>query len=92
MLADRAQKLRATASSAWVVAVPASRRSLAERGYNPAAEVARSLARRLRLPWRPEVLSRVVDGRCSWAWPNRPASERHECMPAMQPSPGALCW
>lgn len=45
-----------------VVPVPAGRRSLARRGFNPAAEVGRELARRLGLAWRPGLLRRVRDG------------------------------
>lgn len=51
------------AASMVVTAVPAGRRSLVERGFNPAAEVGRILARRLGLPWRPELVSRKEDGR-----------------------------
>lgn len=46
----------------WVVPVPASRRALAVRGFNPAAEIGRDLALRLGLSWRPEVLRRVREG------------------------------
>jgi ComF family protein len=45
-----------------LVPVPASRSSIIERGFNPAAEVARSLARQLDLPCRPELLIRVQEG------------------------------
>lgn len=46
-----------------VTAVPSSRRALALRGYNPAGEVGRALARRLVLEWRPDLLQRVREGR-----------------------------
>lgn len=46
-----------------VVAVPSSRESIALRGYNPAAEVGRVLARRLGLAWQPALLRRVREGR-----------------------------
>src|SRR5690606_30193530 len=62
MLAQRVSQWITNPASAWVVAVPSRRSSLVARGYNPAAEVGRSLARRLRLPWRPDLLSRMVDG------------------------------
>lgn len=42
-----------------VTAVPASRASILLRGYNPAAELARALARRMRLPWMPSLLGRA---------------------------------
>ncbi|RTZ43145.1 ComF family protein [Candidimonas sp. SYP-B2681] len=45
-----------------LVPVPASRSSIIERGFNPAAEVARSLARQLDLSCRPELLLRVQEG------------------------------
>jgi len=45
-----------------VVAVPASRQSLRMRGFNPAAEIGRHLARRLGLAWRPELLERTHEG------------------------------
>src|SRR5690606_24151114 len=50
MLAQRVSQWITHPASAWVVAVPSRRSSLVARGYNPAAEVGRSLARRLRLP------------------------------------------
>ncbi|NLC36647.1 MAG: ComF family protein [Alcaligenaceae bacterium] len=67
LLAARCHALRAQAdapplwcgNSAWVTAVPASRSALAARGYNPAGEVARALARRLALEWRPDLLQRA---------------------------------
>lgn len=46
-------------AGALVTAVPASRHALAMRGYNPAAEVGRALARRLALEWRPGLLRRT---------------------------------
>lgn len=45
-----------------LVAVPASAQAIRRRGFNPAAEVARVLARRLNRPYRPELLRRVRDG------------------------------
>lgn len=69
LLAARCQALRAEgpAPSLWcerhtlVTAVPASSRSLVLRGYNPAGEVGRALARRLGLAWRPGLLRRSQD-------------------------------
>lgn len=49
--------------STLVTAVPAGSRSLALRGYNPAGEVGRALARRLGLEWRPGLILRSQDGR-----------------------------
>lgn len=43
-----------------VVPVPSSRERVRERGYNPAWELARRVARELDLPTRPDALSRVV--------------------------------
>ena len=45
-----------------VTAVPSSRKSLVQRGYNPAAEIGRALARRLNLEWHPGFLERVEEG------------------------------
>lgn len=45
-----------------LVPVPASRASVRKRGFNPAAEVARSLAWRLGLACRPALLRRVREG------------------------------
>ncbi|MFA7669769.1 MAG: phosphoribosyltransferase family protein [Burkholderiaceae bacterium] len=45
-----------------VMPVPSSRHSLVARGFNPAAEIGRDLAYRLRLEWRPELLRRVREG------------------------------
>ncbi len=45
-----------------LVPVPASRSSIIERGFNPAAEIARSLARQLGLSCRPELLLRINEG------------------------------
>lgn len=45
-----------------VVPVPASRQAIRKRGFNPAAEVARMLARRLGRTYRPELLRRVREG------------------------------
>ncbi|HEX7387059.1 MAG TPA: phosphoribosyltransferase family protein [Castellaniella sp.] len=46
----------------WVVPVPAHEASLRQRGFSPPAEVARILARRLRLRYRLDLLHRVRDG------------------------------
>lgn len=45
-----------------LVPVPASRASVRKRGFNPAAEIARSLARRLGLRCRPVLLQRAREG------------------------------
>ena len=45
-----------------VTAVPPSRSSIVLRGYNPAAELGRALARRVDLEWRPELLRRSKEG------------------------------
>jgi ComF family protein len=45
-----------------LVPVPASRASIIKRGFNPAAEVARCLARQLQLACRPDLLLRVQEG------------------------------
>jgi ComF family protein len=45
-----------------LVPVPASRASIRQRGFNPAGEIARSLARRLDLSCRPRLLRRVREG------------------------------
>lgn len=57
-------------ASAWpdlpvnlrLVPVPASARSIRQRGFNPAADVARLLARRLKMAYRPSLVRRVTDG------------------------------
>lgn len=46
-----------------MVPVPASLGALKRRGFNPAAEVARALARRLPYALRPELLRRTREGR-----------------------------
>lgn len=71
LLAARCRALRARpmAPPFWcehrtlVTAVPAGPRSLVLRGYNPAGEVGRALARRLKLEWRPGLVLRHRDGR-----------------------------
>lgn len=71
LLAARCHALqtRRPAVSLWcqrstlVTAVPASGRSLALRGYNPAGEVGRALAHRLGLEWRPGAIVRSQGGR-----------------------------
>ncbi|HUH59471.1 MAG TPA: ComF family protein [Candidimonas sp.] len=45
-----------------LVPVPASRASIRRRGFNPAGEIARCLARRLDLPCRPMLLRRMQEG------------------------------
>ncbi len=45
-----------------LVPVPASQASIRERGFNPAAEIARYLAQQLNLPCRPGLLMRRVEG------------------------------
>jgi predicted amidophosphoribosyltransferase len=45
-----------------LVPVPASRASILRRGFNPAAEIARYVARRLDLDCRPGLLLRVQEG------------------------------
>lgn len=67
MLADLlAQAVRratpALPGNTILVPVPASRASVLERGFNPAAEVARCLGRALRMPYRPQLLLRVQEG------------------------------
>ena len=61
LLAERCDRLPER-RPLMVAPVPASRRSLALRGFNPAGEVGRELARRLQLQWRPKVLKRIRDG------------------------------
>ena len=71
LLAERCDELRRLLpfpDALWckhrtlVTAVPASRQSLIGRGYNPAGEIGRDLARRLALEWRPDLLQRVREG------------------------------
>lgn len=45
-----------------LVPVPASRASIRQRGFNPAAEIARYLAQQLHLPYRPDLLMRSQEG------------------------------
>lgn len=45
-----------------LVPVPARREAIIRRGFSPAAEVARALSRRLRLPYRPDLLHRALEG------------------------------
>jgi len=45
-----------------LVCVPSSRAAVLRRGFNPAAEIARSLSARLRLAYRPEWVVRTRDG------------------------------
>lgn len=46
-----------------LVPVPASNQAIRQRGFNPAAEVARTLARSLRCHCRPQILRREHEGR-----------------------------
>ncbi|CAM5213333.1 Putative amidophosphoribosyltransferase OS=Castellaniella defragrans OX=75697 GN=HNR28_001405 PE=4 SV=1 [Castellaniella defragrans] len=46
----------------WVVPVPAGQDSLRRRGFSPPAEVARIVARRLRLRYRLDLVRRVREG------------------------------
>jgi len=46
-----------------IVCVPSSRAAVRQRGFNPAAEVARQVAGRLRLRWRPRLLVRRDEDR-----------------------------
>ncbi len=48
--------------STILVPVPARREAIVRRGFNPAAEVARALSRRLMLPCRPDMLRRTGEG------------------------------
>lgn len=48
--------------STILVPVPARREAIIRRGFNPAAEVARALSARLRLPSRPDLLHRALEG------------------------------
>lgn len=48
--------------STILVPVPARREAIIRRGFSPAAEVARALSARLRLPYRPDLLHRVREG------------------------------
>jgi ComF family protein len=48
-------------SSDLLLAMPLHPKRLAERGYNQAAEIARRLAPRLGVPWRPDGLRRLRD-------------------------------
>ena len=56
-----AQSLAGGALPDAIVPVPLSRQRLAQRGYNQALELARLLARALRLPLAPQVLRRTRD-------------------------------
>lgn len=65
LLAKRCQAALAghrSVHSMLVTAVPASRRSLVLRGFNPAAELGRSLAFRLGMQWQPALIRRVQEG------------------------------
>jgi ComF family protein len=56
-----AEALATAARPAAIVPVPLSRRRLAGRGYNQAQELARLVARALRLPLAPRALRRIRD-------------------------------
>ncbi|MFA5596104.1 MAG: ComF family protein [Pusillimonas sp.] len=63
LLARRVRaSMPALANDTMLLPVPASRISLHERGFSPAAEVARHLARALRLPCRTDILFRHHEG------------------------------
>jgi ComF family protein len=49
-------------SSMILLPVPARREAILRRGFSPAAEVARALAARMRLPCRPALLHRALEG------------------------------
>jgi predicted amidophosphoribosyltransferase len=52
-LADYMARAVRIAQADLLTFVPSSRRAMAQRGYNPAAELARALAPRLQIPVRP---------------------------------------
>jgi ComF family protein len=63
LLADAVNRSEPRLCGATIlVSVPSSRAAVLRRGFNPAAEVAQSLSRRLRLAYRPEWLVRIRDG------------------------------
>lgn len=68
LVAQRAQGLREQGMPLWcehrtlVTAVPSGNASLRLRGYNPATETGRALARRLGLQWRPGLVLRAREG------------------------------
>ena len=63
LLADAVRNAQpALPHDAILVPVPASRASLLQRGFNPAAEVARCLAKELGVAYRPALLRRTHDG------------------------------
>jgi len=63
LLADAVQASRpALPAQAVLVPVPSSRAAILRRGFNPAAEVAHSLARRLQRPYRPGLVLRRREG------------------------------
>lgn len=59
-LADLVVEEPLLAATDAIVPVPLDRRRLRQRGFNQAELIARCLARRLRIPMRPELLVRVV--------------------------------
>lgn len=63
LLADAVQRSwPGLPSDLILVPVPASRKAILRRGFNPAADIARILQRRLQRPCRPALLRRVRDG------------------------------
>ncbi len=64
LLADAADRaMPALPGNTILVPVPANRASIIQRGFNPAAEIARCLSGRLDFPCRPELLLRAREGR-----------------------------
>lgn len=59
---EGSQPLTESSHDMVVTAVPSSRQALVQRGYNPAAEIGRAVARRLGLAWRPGLIRRVEEG------------------------------
>jgi ComF family protein len=60
LLCDAIRRDDAATSDPIVVPVPCSRERVRERGYNPAWEIARRVARRLHLDSNPDALRRIV--------------------------------
>lgn len=74
-------------SDTLVTVVPASRHSLQLRGFNAAGEVARALARRLRMEWRPDLITRAREGRHQKGLGRR---SRHQGVAGMYECAGAV--